>query len=77
MNTIFHYFHQNKKIDTSNAILILNDMNSSSKIAGRRNPRAKTANLEVIANTTDLWNKRTIMQIPNMFLENGSFLCVL
>jgi len=38
---------------------------------------AKTANLEVIIDVTGLWNKRTIVQIPNMFLENDSFLRIL
>ena len=53
-------------------------MNNSSKIGGRRKIlRAKTANLEVIINATDLWNKITTMQISNMFLENGSFLRIL
>ncbi len=46
-------------------------------LAEEKHPRAKTANLEVIPNTTDLWNKRTIMQIPNKFLENSSFLRIL
>jgi hypothetical protein len=53
-------------------------MNDSSKIGGQRKILcAKTANLEVIIDATGLWNKRTIMQIPNIFLENGSFLRIL
>ena len=51
--------------DVLNAILILNDVIVRQRLAVKEKYLcAKIVNLEIIRDITDLWNKRTIMQIP-------------